>query len=176
MIHKLRGLFKTLLYRSWYGKRINVDGYLQMEKDARINLKDGTVSIGRGCYMKPNSYLAVTSGGRLTIGDNVSIARNCIVVCHDRIKIGNRCAFGPNVLIYDHDHKFGHGGIKPGYNTTPVTIDDNCWIGAGVTILRGTHIGEGSVIGAGCVVTGEIPPHSLVKADRMLSITHIEHR
>ena len=80
------------------------------------------------------------------------------------------------MVIYDHDHKFGEDGIRSGYNTAPVMIEKNCWIGAGVIILRGTHIGEGSVIGAGCVVKGEIPPHSLVTADRSLSINPIKSK
>ena len=79
-------------------------------------------------------------------------------------------------MIYDHDHKFGPEGIRPGYNTAPVVIENDCWIGAGVTILRGTHIGEGCVIGAGSIVKGEIPPHSLVTSDRQLTIVPIEAR
>ena len=110
--------------------------------------------------MKKNAYIAVMNGGKLTIGDSVSIARNSILVCHDNISIGSCCAIAPNVLIYDHDHKFGMEGIVAGFNTTPVVIERNCWIGAGAIILRGTHIGEGSVIGAGCLVKGNVPPHS----------------
>lgn len=115
--------------------------------------------------MKPGSYIAVVNGGSVSIGDRVNINRNTILVCHDSVTIGDCCSFGPNVMLYDHDHKFGVNGMEKGYKTAPVIIEKNCWIGAGVIILRGTHIGEGCVIGAGTVVKGNIPAHSLVKSE-----------
>lgn len=78
--------------------------------------------------------------------------------------------FGPGVTIYDHDHKFSVEGVKTDLNYGSVIIDDGCWIAANVVILRNTHIGEGCVIGAGTVVKGQIPPHSLVTSDRKLNI------
>ena len=173
MILKLNGLMKACCYRLRFGGAVRIAGYPVFERQARINLKKGTVSIGRGFTMKPNAYIAVMDGGKVTIGQSVSLARNSILVCHDSITIGSNCAIAPNVTIYDHDHKFGPEGICPGYNTAPVVIERNCWIGAGVTILRGTHIGEGCVIGAGCIVKGNIPPHSLVTGDRSLVIRPI---
>ena len=82
--------------------------------------------------------------------------------------------FGPGVTIYDHDHMFSDEGILPGYKQGSVIIDDGCWIAANVTILRNTHIGEGCVIGAGAVVKGDIPAHSLVTSGRELKIRPIE--
>ncbi len=79
----------------------------------------------------------------------------------------------PNVLIHDYDPKIGLEGIKSGCNTAPVVIEKSCWIGAGVIILRGTHIGEDCVIGTGRTAKGNIPPHSLVTSDRSLTITPI---
>ena len=77
-------------------------------------------------------------------------------------------------MIYDHDHRYNAKGFsKDEYKTSPIIIDDNCWIGSNVTILRGTHIGTGSVIGAGCVVKGVIPPHSLVRMSNELNIRQI---
>lgn len=77
------------------------------------------------------------------------------------------------MTIYDHDHKFNANGIQSDFNYGSVIIDNGCWIAANVTILRNTHIGEGCVIGAGTVVKGEIPPHSLVTNDRGLNIVPI---
>ena len=176
MIHKIRGILKAAWYSLSKGKTIHFSGIAHFESRARINLKSGSVRIGRGLVMKPDAYCAVVDGGQLTIGDHVSIARNSMIVCHDSITIGDRCAIGPNVAIYDHDHKFGPDGIRPGYNTAPVVIGNNVWIGTGVIILRGTHIGEGCVIGAGCRVKGDIPAHSLVTSTQELSITPITDR
>ena len=105
----------------------------------------------------------IANGGELTIGEYVGINRNCIFVCKEKIVIGEHCAFGPNVVIFDHDHVFDQNGYHmEEFKTTPVIIEKNCWIGGNVTFLRGAHVGEGSVIGAGCIIKCEIPAHSLV--------------
>ncbi|KAJ5111615.1 hypothetical protein N7532_002150 [Penicillium argentinense] len=80
------------------------------------------------------------------------------------VTIGNHVAIGPNVNIITGEHETSiearrdHRGSE---FTREVTIGDDCWIGAGVTILAGAHIGEGSSIGAGSVVKGEILPFSV---------------
>lgn len=74
----------------------------------------------------------------------------------------------PNVLIYDHDHNFK---VKDGlknlvYTSSPVIIGNNVWIGANSVILRGTEVGDNSVIAAGSVVKGKIPKGTLVIQQR----------
>ena len=149
---------------------------MRCRKVSEINILSGSLRIGKGFVMNPSSYIAVVSDGNLTIGDNVSINRNTLVVCHDSIAIGDCCCIGPNVLIYDHDHRFDSDGPQKGYRTAPVVIGRNCWIGGGVVILRGTTIGEGSVIGAGSVIKGDIPPHSLVTANREILISPLREQ
>lgn len=174
MISKLTGGLKAAILKLRHGGNIHFDDIPAMEGSARINLKKGTVTIGRAFSMKPGAYIAVVNGGTLSVADGVSMNRGSIIVCHESITIGEHCSFGPNVLIYDHDHKFGYEGLKSGFNTSPVKIGQNCWIGAGVTILRGTRIGERCVIGTGCVVKGEIPAHSRVTSGRDLIITPLK--
>ena len=176
MLSRVLHRFRMLGYRVRYQKKIKFEGTCYLARSANIKLLDGAVRIGKGFTMKSRAYLAVLNGGTLTVGESVAIAQNTMIVCHERVAIGDHCSIAPNVMIYDHDHKFGMNGICPGYHTAPVVIERNCWIGAGVTILRGTHIGEGCVIGAGCVIKGEIPPHSLVTASRELMIKPIENR
>lgn len=78
------------------------------------------------------------------------------------VVIGDRVQFGPNVSIYGAGHEtsvlsrikfveFGH----------PIYIEDDCWIGGNVIILPGVRIGRGSTVGAGSVVTRDIPPYSV---------------
>ena len=147
--------------------------YIKPGTEITINSK-GKILIER--WVQTNKRVTFTAiDGELSIGRNTTFNRNSIVICRDKITIGDNCSFGPNVCIYDHDHKFDKQGTKnKGYKTSPVIIEDNCWIGANVIILRGTHIGQGSVIGAGTVIKGEIPPFSLVKSDRKLDIQMIE--
>jgi len=158
-----------------YGKKICFMGIPKCDLKSKIKVVDGKIEIGKFFELKDNSYIAVVRNGSFKIGDNVYINRNCNIICQREISIGENTSIGPNVLIYDHDHCFGCDGIEEGFKTAPVIIEKNCWIGAGVIILRGTHIGEGSVIGAGTLLKGYIPAHSLVTSkDRSnLSIVSI---
>lgn len=174
MFSKILGLWNKIIYKVKAGKKVSFEGVPNFVSHLQINVQSGgQVTMGKGFSMKQGAYIAAIDGGKITIGKNVSINRNCILVCHDSISIADNCAIGPNTVFYDHDHRFGENGIESGYKTAPIVIEPNCWIGAGVTILRGTHIGEGSVIGAGAVVRGEIPAHSLVTANRELKIVPI---
>ena len=173
MISRMLGCLKKIIYRIKFGKSVSFSGIPKFVSHMQIYVKSGKVKTGKCFTMKQGVYIAAINGGNISIGDNVSINRNSILVCHDTISIGDNCAIGPNVVFYDHDHKFGENGLEEGFKTAPIVVEQNCWIGAGVTILRGTHIGEGAVIGAGCVVSGDIPPHSLVTSNRELNITPI---
>lgn len=137
---------------------------------------------GGNCSSEENLRLRagtnlVAIGGTISIGNNVFFNRNCNLVCRKKITIGHNVSIGHNVCIIDHDHKMNASGISSSeYKTDEIIIEDGCWIGANVVILRGTHIGAHSVIGAGCVVKGSIPPHSLVKSDRTLTIKPLKNK
>lgn len=146
----------------------------RLGKQTVMRTSGGKIKVGLGFMTAPNTYFSSLDGGIMIIGERVIVNRNCIFVCRRRISIGNYCGFGPNVCIYDHDHKFDFHGKKAGYDYEDVVIGDNCWIGAGVIILKGTNIGEGSIIGAGCIIKGVIPPHSIVTMNRQLSIREIK--
>lgn len=92
--------------------------------------------------------------------------------CKERITIGNRAAFGPNVLIYDHDHDISSAESihDSGYKTSPVVIGDDVWIGANTVILRGTVIGRDCVVGAGSVLKGVYPAGSVIVQKRTENI------
>ncbi len=131
-----------------------------------------------GKLIKANSGTKISclNGGFITIGDNVFLGYRCIMVCWDKINISNNVQFGPNVLIYDHDHDFrtkdGMKNLK--YKTSPVEIGENTWIGANTVILRGTKIGKNCVVGAGSIIKGEYPDNSIILQKRETSITHYE--
>ena len=155
---------------------LSVNGLFRKRRDTQIIISDeGSMIIGKDVLFQRNVSLS-SVGGVLRIGNNVSFNRNCIAICRKEITIDDDVIFGPGVTIYDHDHIFSDDGICPGYKHGAVVIERGCWIAANVTILRNTHIGEGCVIGAGAVVKGDIPPHSLVTSDRSLNIIPIEKR
>lgn len=118
--------------------------------------------------MRSNSHIGVLGNAELTIGDNVSLQHGDMLVCHERIIVGDNVQFSPNVMIYDHDHDFRtkDGLKKLLYKTSPIKIGNNVWIGSNAVILRGTTIGDNSVIGAGCVVKGNVPAYTLLVQKR----------
>ncbi|KAJ0376607.1 hypothetical protein COL26b_005234 [Colletotrichum chrysophilum] len=104
-------------------------------------------------------------GYNIVIGQNVIVGRSCTILDAAEVNIGDNCHIGPNVSIYaatlhtDPKRRQGSKGPQIG---RPVTIDQDCWIGGGVTILPGITIGKGSTVGAGSVVTKNVPPFTIV--------------
>ena len=97
-------------------------------------------------------------GYTMKLGNHVYINHNCVFLDAGGITIGNRVLIGPNVGIYTPEHAFNPVLRAQGYEISePVTICDNVWIGGSVVILGGVTIGENSIIGAGSVVTHDIP-------------------
>ena len=87
-----------------------------------------------------------------------------MIMCHDKVSIGDNTIMGPGVYIYDHDHVFdSNNGVRRNeYVAAPITIGKNCWIGANTVILRGTTIGDNCLIAAGSVVKGNYADGSVV--------------
>ncbi|CAI4215082.1 unnamed protein product [Parascedosporium putredinis] len=104
-------------------------------------------------------------GYNISIGQNVVIGRNCTITDTCEVKIGDNCHIGPNVSIYttslpiDPKRRMGSKGPQLG---KPVTIEPDCWIGGGAIILPGRTIGKGSTVGAGSIVTRDVPPFTVV--------------
>ncbi|MEE3358455.1 MAG: acyltransferase [Pseudomonadota bacterium] len=102
--------------------------------------------------------------GHLRLGANCHVGKGCTIVAREMITIGDGCQIAENVTIRDQDHRIQacKSIMESGYVTSPITIEDHVWIGAGAVITRGVSIGERSIIGAGAVVTRDIPPHARV--------------
>lgn len=132
--------------------------------------RGGSLRLGSKVRMHSGGKLKVRNGGRMTIGSNVKINYNCIFICRKQIEIGEGSEFGPNVLIYDHDHDYNIGLKQEKYKESPVFVGKNCWIGANTVILRGTHIGDNCVVGAGCVLNGTFPDGSVIVQKRNTEI------
>ncbi len=120
-------------------------------------LKEMFGSIGKGCYIEP-PFRANWAGKHVFMGDNVYANFNLTLVDDANIYIGDKVMFGPNVTIATANHpilpEFREDALQ--YNKE-VRIGRNVWIGANTVIVPGITIGENSVIGAGSVVTRDIP-------------------
>lgn len=110
-------------------------------------------------------------GAHTFIGNSFFANFNLLVMDDARIYIGNNVAFGPNVSLLATSHPLLASerlGLNPAGQSSAfaeyaqeIHIDDNVWLAANVTILGGVHIGANSVIGAGSIVTHDIPPNTL---------------
>ena len=150
--------------------RVSLHTEFAMDKKAELY-------IGNRFLMRGGSRIRVSEGSSLTIGNNVGIGPNCMVACHERITIGDNVQLSPNVQIYDHDHDYRHvDGLKSNhFKSTEIVIGNNVWIGANVVILRGTKIGNGSVVAAGAVIKGNYDDNSLILQKRSTEIVKINN-
>ena len=164
------GILKSIIIKIKNGKNLKMGIYKNISFSSEIKAKNAYIKIGKGLLLNRFVSIGAVNNGKIVIGNNVSFNRNSICASHEFISIGDKSSIGPNCCIYDHDHKFGKNGKEPGFKTGTVIIEENVWIGAGSIILRGTHIGKNSVIGAGCIIKGEIPPNSLVKQNRTVEV------
>lgn len=103
------------------------------------------------------------SGKDIEIGNNSGLGFNCRV--YGPLKIGNDVMMGPDVMIFTQNHETIRLDIPMRLQTAPkipVTIGDDVWIGARAIILPGKNIGKGVIIGAGAVVTKDVPDYAIV--------------
>lgn len=118
----------------------------------------------RNCGKNVNIEKGAQFSTEISLGDNSGIGVNAQI--SSEVTIGNDVMMGPYCLIYTSNHCADRTDIpmwKQGFTKVkPVVIGDDVWIGARVTILPGVHIGKGSVIGAGSVVTKDVPEYSVV--------------
>jgi len=119
-------------------------------------LKQILKSIGENVHFEPN--FRCEFGFNITIGNNFFGNFDCIMLDGNRITIGNNVLFAPRVGLYTANHAIdSQERVMGGCYARPITIEDNVWIGAGVHIMGGVTVGKNSVIGAGSVITKDIP-------------------
>ena len=152
-----------------YGKKCCLEGRIW------LSVEDGAkVSVGSGCHFTGGRFvnrigrnlassLSAAKGAELTIGDGCGISSTCIWA-KESIVIGNNVNIGADCLIMDHDahsldfqkrHTFADD--YAGTATAPIRIADDVLIGAKTIVLKGVTIGARAIVGAGSVVTRDIP-------------------
>lgn len=120
-------------------------------------LKEMFAEIGEGCYIEP-PFHANFGGAHVHFGKNIYANFNLTLVDDTHIYVGDYTMFGPNVTVATAGHPILPELREKMYQYNfPVHIGKNCWIGAGVVIVPGIAIGDNVVIGAGSVVTKDLP-------------------
>lgn len=142
---------------------IRNEGKIRIGVGTRINSASWTNPIGGN----DRTYLQIMRGGVLQIGDNSGISNTAITVA-ESVNIGRNVFIGAGCKIYDTDFhpieaefRFGDTADITRTKTKRIIIEDGAFIGGHSIILKGTHIGENSVIGAGSVVAGNIPANEI---------------
>lgn len=143
------------LFAAW----LPVSRRMRFAKKMRYFFAKHICRVGKNVNIEKNAYFTP----QLTIGDNSGVGVDCEV--YGPVTIGKNVMMGPEVVIFTSDHEFsktdipiieqGNGPVEP------VSIGNDCWIGMRVMIMPGVHIGDGCVIGAGAVVTKDIPSYSV---------------
>lgn len=120
-------------------------------------LKEMFAEIGEGCYIEPP--LHTNFGGKhCHFGKDIYANFNLTLVDDTHIYVGDNTMLGPNVVLATAGHPILPELREQGYQyNAPVHIGKNCWLGAGVIVLPGITIGDNVVIGAGSIVTKDIP-------------------
>lgn len=128
------------------------------EQEKRTNLlKEMFAEIGENCYIEP-PFHANFGGHHCHFGKNVYANYNLTAVDDTHIYVGDNAMIAPNVILASAAHPLDPEERRKGYQyNQPVHIGKNCWLGAGVIVVPGVSIGDDTVIGAGSVVTKDIP-------------------
>jgi acetyltransferase-like isoleucine patch superfamily enzyme len=122
------------------------------------------IKIGRRVGIREYAYLHVPRGGFIHIGDNVFIGMFTVMDGRGGITIGNNVGLGPGVSLFAQLHNHDDTGAEfweQGFTAKGIKIEDSVSVGARAIILDGVTIGEGAVIGAGSVVTHDVPKFAI---------------
>jgi len=124
-------------------------------------LRERAGTVGEGAMLRPPFYCDY--GFNLHLGKDVFLNYNCVILDTARVTIGDDTRIGPAVQIYTADHPrdpdLRRSGLECG---KPVTIGRNVWIGGGAIILPGVRIGDDAIVGAGSVVSRDVPAGATV--------------
>lgn len=153
----------TMAERSTRATRLSDEyhrAYVEGREDAGEILAELLGSMGRDVWVRPPLY--VDYGEFIHIGDGTQINFNLTALDVAPITIGRDCLIGPNVQLLTAWHPIEPQPRRDKLESaSPITLEDNVWLGGGVIVLPGVTIGENSIVGAGAVVTSDIPADSI---------------
>jgi len=147
------------------------------EADRRAALlKELLAECGEGCCVEP-PFHANWGGRHVHFGKGVYANFNLTAVDDTHIYVGDYTEFGPNVVLATAGHPLCPELREKGYQfNAPIHIGKRCWLGAGVLVMPGVSVGDGAVVGAGSVVTRDIPPDTLAVGNPCRVLRKLDER
>jgi len=154
-----------------HGYKITAGKNLILEDNVSLNaLSENGIILGNDVSIARDSILFCTGvvayrGKGITIGHRTGMSARAYLAGQGGITIGTDVIMGPNVQIFSENHLFADLTLtikEQGVAKQAVSIGNNCWIGAGSTILAGVTIGDGCVVAAGSVVNRSFPANSVI--------------
>ncbi|OKL41944.1 sugar O-acetyltransferase [Pontibacter flavimaris] len=153
-------------------KELNDSREDQVEERTRV-LKELIPQAQAGLWLQPPFYCDY--GYNMVVGERVFFNFNCVVLDVAQVTIGSRTMFGPNVQVYTATHPINHVERSSGVEyAKPISIGEDVWVGGSVVICPGVRIGSRSVIGAGSVVTRDIPDDVFAAGNPCRVIRHLK--
>mgnify|MGYP001163566779 CR=1 FL=1 len=154
-------IFKSKIWANKFKKRCNGYGAnLKIQGPVKFS-GGGKLHCGDDFFVRSTEVdpvkIYISENADLSFGNQVFLNNRVHISCSNKIKLGTHVDVGDECLIIDND--FHNVGDTPSKDA-PIIIEDNVWIATRVIILKGVTIGEGSVIGAGSLVTKSIPSNS----------------
>lgn len=142
---------------------MKLDGYCWL-RAIEVPRHPSAIHLGQSVALDKGVVLLVSGNIRaepiIHIGDRTYINRHVILDGSFSLRVGSDCMIGPFSYLTDHDH--GPEEKREDLVESPTIIEDGVWIGAHVTVLKGVRIGRGAVVGAGSVVTRDVPQGATV--------------
>lgn len=159
----------------WWGYRmakrypnVSIGEDVRISPEARIDPRKGRMVIGPQCRIAPGAILQ----GNVHMGTNCSVQAGSMLIGYGtaekpvgKIQLGNDVRIAPNVQMIGGNHIFSDPEVpitKQGMENKPIIVGNDVWIAGRATIMAGVRIGDGAVVGAGAVVTKDVPAFAIV--------------
>lgn len=174
----LMGYSQAFLSGAKIGKNLRFYGRLYIQKSSSGQLEIGDKCIFRSTYtsnligINRPCILTVNAKAKLSIGRNCGLS-GTVIGCFDSITLEEGVRCGANTLITDSDwHLSDPRSSAP----QPIYIEKNVWLGVNVIVMKGVHIGENSIVGAGSIVTKNIPSNVVAAGNpcKVIKVLKIE--
>lgn len=166
----LRLILATFDPRAWahFIKVMNFYNYNHLQEIRKAK-------VSRSANIAPNAGFA--NGQNIVIGDNATIGAYCQIWAGPgkaRVVIGKDALFAPDVMVTASSYRYNDGApvTDQAMDESDIDIGADCWIGRGATLLAGTHLGTGCIVGAHSVVRGTFPAYSIIAGSPAKIVGH----